>query len=307
MAEHFNKGFLGYNQKEVNEWINSYNWDSLKKIDRLDADLRRAKAENKALLDRASLLESAPDQVDGEVLVKAREQAEVAGEMLLEEARNRVVLIIEEGYKRADFHRSQALVSEGQKIILKKELFSLLESLRGNLGTWHDQPETTAFKEEIAGLIENKVAKLMEDHMTPDVSPAAGTAEVPKGQSEEGADDLAVNDTDDFGENMDLQKPGALTLYDNLTGAQVAVLAFLAMITALLVGNLVEGLGILAPLVLIVLFICKELAAGAIHSSKNTSKIILFRTVDRVLYLAVLPLLIVFVLAVLYKIIGILR
>jgi hypothetical protein len=219
--------------------------------------------------------------------------------MLLEDARDRVIEIIEEGHKRADLHRSQALVIEGQKIILKKELFNLLESLRGHLGAWHDQPETSAFKEEITDLIENKVAKLMEDHMT---------GEAPKDQREDSAaDELVVKETEGFGEIIDLQKPGALTLYDNLTGAQVAVLAFLAMITALLVGNLVEGLGILAPLVLIVLFICKELAAGAINSSKNTSKIILFRTVDRVLYLAILPLLIVFVLAVLYRIVVLLR
>ncbi|TEB11065.1 DivIVA domain-containing protein [Pelotomaculum propionicicum] len=305
MVEHFSTGLLGYNQKEVDEWINSYKWDSLKIIDRLDADLRRAKAENEALRDQASSFASTGTRVDYEILGKARQQAEAAGEMLLEEARGRIAQIIEEGYKRADVHRSQALVIEGRKIILKKELFNLLETLRDHLGAWHDQPEATAFKEEIAGLTEDKVARLVEEQI------AAAAAETEDASSELAAEsaaaDSAARGADSFDDCIDLQKAGALALYDQMTGAQVAVLAFLAMITALLVGNLVEGLGILAPLVLIVLFVCKELAAGAVSTSKNSSKIVMFSTVDRVLYLAILPLLIIFVIAVLYRIIGVLH
>jgi cell division septum initiation protein DivIVA len=308
VAGHFNVGFIGYNQKEVNHWVNSYIMDSLKKIDRLDVDLRKIKAENEALHESAASLECAPNPVEYEILVKAREQAEAAGEMLIEEARDRGNLIIEEGYKRADLHRSHALVIEGHKVILKKELFNLLESLRSQLNNWDDQPENRAFKEEIAGLIESKSAELMEEHVSGDTAPDISTPEASREQREDGAvGEPTVIDTEGFNEVIDLHKPGALALYDNLTGVQVAALAFLAMITALLLGNLVEGLGILAPLVLIALFVCKELAAGVLNSSKNTSKIILFRTVDRVLYLAILPLLIVFVLAVLYRIVGIIR
>jgi len=308
VVKQFSTGFLGYSQKEVNQWVDSYIVESLKKIDRLDADLRKVEAENEALLDRASSLASASGQVDYEILGKAREQAEVAGEILLDEARNRVIQIIEDGYKRADLHYAQAQIIEGQKIILKKELFTLLESLRDQLGAWYDGPGAAAFKDEIAGLIEDKVAKLVEDQAAEDAATVTGAPHASKEREDDSfANDLAGKDSEGFVERTDCKKLGALALYEQMTGAQVAALAFLAMITALLVGNLVEGLGILGPLVLIVLFICKELAAGAVNTSKNTLKIVMFSTVERVLYLAILPLLLIFVIAVLYRIIGILR
>ncbi len=78
-------------------------------------------------------------------------------------------------------------------------------------------------------------------------------------------------------------------------------------VTTVASTTMAAGLGLLATLVLIVLLVAKELAGAGMHSAGNTSTVALSRSIDRVLNVAIVPLLVVFSLIVIVKVLEVLR
>lgn len=71
--------------------------------------------------------------------------------------------------------------------------------------------------------------------------------------------------------------------------------------------TLAAGLGLLATLVLIALLVTKELAGAAVDSAGSTGTVTLSRAVDRVLNVAIVPLLLVFGFIVIVKVLEVLH
>lgn len=70
--------------------------------------------------------------------------------------------------------------------------------------------------------------------------------------------------------------------------------------------TLAAGLGLLATLVLIAFLVCKELAGAGVESSGSAGTVTLSRAIDRVLNVAIVPLLFVFGAIVIVKVLGVL-
>ena len=70
--------------------------------------------------------------------------------------------------------------------------------------------------------------------------------------------------------------------------------------------TIAAGLGLLATIVLIALLVAKELAGAAVESSGSARIVTLFRAVDRVLNVAIVPLLFVFGAIVVFKVLEVL-
>lgn len=70
--------------------------------------------------------------------------------------------------------------------------------------------------------------------------------------------------------------------------------------------TIVAGLCLLATLVLIALLVAKELAGAAVESSGSAGTVTLSRAVDRVLNVAIIPLLFVFGAIVIFKVLEVL-
>lgn len=71
--------------------------------------------------------------------------------------------------------------------------------------------------------------------------------------------------------------------------------------------TLAAGLGLLATLVLIALLVTKELAGAGVDSAGSTGTVTLSRAVDRVLNVAIVPLLMVFGFIVIVKVLEVLH
>jgi hypothetical protein len=78
-------------------------------------------------------------------------------------------------------------------------------------------------------------------------------------------------------------------------------------VTTVASTNLAAGLGLLTTVVLIALLIAKELAGAGIDSTSNTGTVTFSRAIDRVLNVAIVPLLIVFGYIVITKILEVLH
>jgi preprotein translocase subunit SecG len=70
--------------------------------------------------------------------------------------------------------------------------------------------------------------------------------------------------------------------------------------------TIAAGLGLLATLVLIALLVVKELAGAGIESSGSAGTVTISRAIDRVLNVAIAPLLIVFGAIVIAKVLAVL-
>lgn len=70
--------------------------------------------------------------------------------------------------------------------------------------------------------------------------------------------------------------------------------------------TLAAGFGLLATLVLIALLVVKELAGAGVESSGNAGTVTLSRAINRVLNVAIIPLLFVFGAIVVFKILEVL-
>jgi len=78
-------------------------------------------------------------------------------------------------------------------------------------------------------------------------------------------------------------------------------------VTTIASTTMAAGLGLLATLGLIVLLIAKELAGAGVQSAGATAELTVPRALDRVLNVAIVPLLIVFSFIVVVKILEVLR
>jgi len=70
--------------------------------------------------------------------------------------------------------------------------------------------------------------------------------------------------------------------------------------------NLAAGLGLLATLLLIALLIAKELSGAGMEASGSAGTAVLSRAIDRVLNVAIVPLLVVFGFIVIAKVLEVL-
>lgn len=77
-------------------------------------------------------------------------------------------------------------------------------------------------------------------------------------------------------------------------------------VTTVASSTLAAGLGLLATLVLIALLVSKELAGAGVESSGHAGTVTLSRAIDRVLNVAIVPLLFVFGAIVIVKVLGVL-
>lgn len=78
-------------------------------------------------------------------------------------------------------------------------------------------------------------------------------------------------------------------------------------VTTVASTTLAGGLGLLATLVLIALLITKELAGAGVDAADVTGNVTLARAVDRVLNVGIVPLLLVFAVIVITKVVAVLH
>ncbi|OAT85897.1 hypothetical protein [Desulfotomaculum copahuensis] len=78
-------------------------------------------------------------------------------------------------------------------------------------------------------------------------------------------------------------------------------------VTTIASTTMAAGFGLLATMALIVLLITKELAGSGVQSAGSTGELTVSRALDRVLSVAIVPLLFVFGYIVIVKIIAVLR
>jgi len=315
------RSLIGYNQKQVDQWIEYSKSNYQAKLDNCAIELDRIKCENEELSRLISALRTTPN---------------IPFESIFEKANIRGRLITDKGRENLAPYESDEQTLGEQTLNLKIEFLSLLELFEGinnslpetlmlgesipadndldkeksnraitshNLTRLRRPPEKNKYLVSQAGRLKKAKQQdtipfqVEENELCSTIE--GGTPCVAGGQVM--VDTKFALETAGIAASVErLVAPLDLVIFSHLDRGSIFVIATLISVaTILFIDKLVLGLNIWSPLVLIALFFSKELLTLAEQSAKNPARGALFKSVNNGLNIIIVPLLVITTLFVL--------